>query len=88
MQFFDASGAEGLAEAHAAFKRADIPLIVQGMTPDQVRVASAVDPSIAEVHVTELSEAVARVAELVGPDDVPQPDTSAPTRSPFAPRGD
>lgn len=88
MQFFDASGAEGLAEAHAAFKRADIPLIVQGMTPDQVRVASSVDPSIAEVHVTELSEAVARVAELVGPDDVPQPDTSAPTKSPFAPRGD
>ncbi len=88
MQFFDASGAEALAEVHAAFKRADIPLIVQGMTPAQAQVAASVDPSIGETQVVELSEAVTRVAELIGPGDVPQPDTSAPTRQPLGPRGD
>ncbi len=88
MQFFDASGAEALAEAHAAFKRAGIPLIVQGMTPAQVLVATSVDPSIKVFQVVELSEAINRVAELIGPEDVPQPDSSTPSRQPFGPRGD
>lgn len=88
MQFFDASGAEALAEAHASLKRAGVPLIVQGMTPAQVRIASAVDPSIAEVHVELLSEAVTRAAALVPPDSVRTADKSETDDQMFVPRGD
>lgn len=69
MQFFDASGAEALAEATHHLQRRGVPLVLQGMTAAQLRTAASVDAHVPERSVVELSEAITRAAELVAARD-------------------
>lgn len=58
MNVFDASGSEALAEVAALFGRRGMGLVIQGMTPAQIRTSLLMEAIPPERHVRELSEAL------------------------------
>lgn len=74
MHVFDASGAEALKEVVTQLSARGVPVVVQGMTNTQVNIALTVHAITPDRMVTELSQAVALVDEILGP---PAPNGSA-----------
>lgn len=65
MSILDASGAEAIKDTVRRLRRRGIHVVAQGMTDAQLRTAAVVDALDADVHVVELSQAIARAAAIV-----------------------
>lgn len=62
----DASGSEALREAREELRRRGIPMVVQGLTPTQLRIAVAAGAIAPEQHAVELPEAIDLMCEMLG----------------------
>jgi SulP family sulfate permease len=65
----DASGSEALREAGEALGHRGIPIVVQGLTEPQLRIAEAVGAIEPGRHAAELPEAIDLMCELLGNPD-------------------
>ncbi|MBK7820668.1 MAG: gamma-glutamylcyclotransferase [Tessaracoccus sp.] len=65
----DASGSEALREANEALSHRNIPMVVQGLTEPQLRIAEAVGAIEPGRHAAELPEAIDLMCRLLGNPD-------------------
>jgi len=77
MNVFDASGSEALADVTRALGRRGIGLVVQGMTPAQVRTSLLMGTVPPEHHVRELSQALDIAVGMAAGRDEPRDEHQA-----------